>query len=361
MVLRMMEQRQCSAFQPLIPVEYPLGINCHQSVPPEQPWRVPRKDCAPVGGNEHVVTSGICKCPTKALSVTTATVLTYTLHNELNIPMNPILASAIVSVAATLLLSEKLALAALCGSFAGMAKTSVVPTVWSAALLGATCAIILAIFDHMKWFIGYGGRLGFVSQIACTVFFLAIELVTGTLASDVSKAMLADFDFYRESGSQLKADLPIVVLCTIAGALFMRAWKLGTALARLPHRISNTVAAVGMTGIVSGFLPIATIGGPAYCGSFVAMTSPTMMPDIVSLVFASILAGLSQISLSGLLNEGWGGKLGTAAFMGVVLYKLIVMGARFMWLAIQKSRIVHAVQKLRGKGAFRAETQTLPQ
>jgi hypothetical protein len=95
--------------------------------------------------------------------------------------------------------------------------------------------------------------------------------------------------------------------------------------------------------------------------SDVAMTSPAVMPDVASLVFASILAGLSQISLAGLLNEGWGGKLGTAAFVGVGFYKLIVMGIRFIWLTLRKSdRVMHAVQKLRENGEFQAEAQTLP-
>lgn len=379
-MILMMEQRQCSAFQPLTPVEYPLGINCHEAAPPESHTsRVPPKE--QIMKTENVATSRICKCPKQALSVTAATILTYTLHNELKVTLNPVLSSGIVSITSTILLPEKLALAGLCGSFAGMAKTSVVPTVWAAALLGVMCAAILAIFDRMEWFIGYGGRLGFVSQIACTLFFLAIELVSGRLGTDASKAMLADFDFYRDNATEIKSDLPIVVLCTIFGALFMRVWKLWTAKSMLPHRISNSVAAVGMTGILGGFFPIATMGGPAYCGSFVAMTSPAVMPDVASLVFASdvamtspavmpdvaslvfasILAGLSQISLAGLLNEGWGGKLGTAAFMSVGFYKLIVMGIRFIWLTLRKSdRGMHAVQKLRENGEFQAEAQTLP-
>ncbi len=203
----MMEQRQCSAFQPLTPVEYPLGINCHEAAPPESHTsRVPPKE--QIMKTENVATSRICKCPKQALSVTAATILTYTLHNELKVTLNPVLSSGIVSITSTILLPEKLALAALCGSFAGMAKTSVVPTVWAAALLGVTCAAILAIFDRMEWFIGYGGRLGFVSQIACTLFFLAIELVSGRLGTDASKAMLADFDFYRDNATEIKSDLP---------------------------------------------------------------------------------------------------------------------------------------------------------
>lgn len=270
--------------------------------------------------------------------------------------MSAVQASGVVSIASTLLLTENLALAALCGSFAGMAKTAVVPTVWSATLLGIICAGVLAIFDKFKWFIGYGGRLGFISQVACTLMFLATELVARTLGTSTSNAMLADFDVYDESSTDIKSQLFIVVLSTIGGALFMRLWKLGTA--SLPNRISNSVAAVGMTGFLGGFLPI-TVGGPAYCGSFVAMASPAILPNLVSLVFASVLAGLSQISLWGLLNEGWGGKLGTAAFMGVVFYRWITKGIRLFWLVLQKCERIKATQK-RLKRTFRGQSQTLP-
>lgn len=223
-----------------------------------------------------------------------------------------------------------------------MAQTAVVPTVWEAALVGIICAGVLALFDKMEWFFGFGGRLGFVSQCACTLLFLASELVTRTLGTTTSNTMLADFDLYEVKSTEIKAQFPIVVLSIVAGALFMRVWKLATA--KLPNRISNSVAAVGMTGFLGGFLPPATVGGPAYCGSFVAMASPDILPNLAALVVASILAGLSQLSFAGLLNEGWGGKLGTAAFMGVVLYRWLTKLIQFITYMLQKSDRIKAAQ-----------------
>jgi hypothetical protein len=70
----------------------------------------------------------------------------------------------VTGLLATLVLPKKLALAALCGSFAGMAKTAVIPGVGAGLLLGAICAGIVALFDKKKWLIKVGGRLGFCEK-----------------------------------------------------------------------------------------------------------------------------------------------------------------------------------------------------
>jgi hypothetical protein len=267
----------------------------------------------------------------KASAVAAATLVTYALHNQLT-TMGPVQASGIVAIASTLLLPEKLALAALCGSFAGMAKAAVVPTLFSAGLLGVICAGVVGLFDRKAWLIGFGGRLGFIAQCACTLQFLifkygqkawqASEVVEKTLGTTAPAAMLADFSLYEMTTGHIKAQLPPLMLFTVAGALFMRLWKHLTT--KLPNKVSNSVAAVGMTGLLGGLYLPASIAGPAFCGSFVAMASPAILPSLLALVLASVLAGLSQLSLTGLLLGGWGGKLGTAAFLGVVGYRLMI-------------------------------------
>jgi len=357
MMVHVWDNRQCSAFQPVAPYEYPIGVTVHAAVPLTTLKVPPKDDGEPKAekANEKDAFSKVCDSLMEVSAVTAATVATYVLHNQV-ISMGPVQASGIVAIASTLLLPEKLAIAALCGSFAGMVKTAVVSTIWSAALLGVVCAGVLAIFDRKAWFVGFGGRLGFISQCACTLQFLATELVTRTLGSNTSNAMLADFDLYEIHSDQVKMQLPLVVLFTVLGALFMRLWKHTTA--KLPNRVSNSVAAVGVTGLLGGFLP-PTMGGPAFCGSFVAMASPAILPNLLAISSASILAGLSQLALAGFLNEGWGGKLGTAAFMGVVFYRWLTKATSFVMSVFENCDTVKAAQQ-RIESALRTQSPVLP-
>lgn len=288
----------------------------------------------------------------KASAIVAGTVATYALHNQLT-TMGPVAASGIVGILSTLLLPEKLALAALCGSFAGMAKTTVVPTLFSAGLLGLTCTAVMALFDKKTWFVGFGGRLGFIAQCACTTQFLffkygqkawqASAAMQQTLGSVSPTAMIADFGLYEMTTGQIKAQAPPLVLFTVAGALFMRLWKQTTI--KLPNKISNSVAAVSMTGLLGGLYLPASIAGPAFCGSFVAMAAPAILPSLLALVLASVLAGLSQLCLTGLLLGGWGGKLGTAAFMGVVTYRLLLKATNGVASALEKDDEIKTASK----------------
>jgi hypothetical protein len=256
--------------------------------------------------------------------------ITYYLHNRYRI--TPVFASGLVSLLAGILLPEKLALAALCGSFAGMAKMAVIPTVFSAKLLdsalllGIVCAAMLGLFDKNGWLVGKGGRLGTIAQCACTLQFIALKFANHYLKWNAKRpattAALVDLSFEltfkREQLFQL-------MLFSVAGALFMRTYKQLTSRLSSSSRWSQSVAAVGVTGVLGGYAlsPInAGAGSALYCGSFVAMSNPKTLPGIMSLILASALAGASQLALAGVLLGGWGGKLGTAALFGVLTFQL---------------------------------------
>ena len=53
------------------------------------------------------------------------------------------------------------------------------------------------------------------------------------------------------------------------------------------------------------------------------MSAPTKLPTYGALLGASIMGAVSQQSLAGVLLGGWGGKLGTAALMGVLSYNVL--------------------------------------
>lgn len=258
-------------------------------------------------------------CAPKVASIFVATLATHVLNN--NVGMGPILASSWVGVASTLVLPEALALAAFCGSFAGMASTAVAPGLLGGGLLGLTCALAMQLFDSKKWLVGSGGRLGFIAQCACTTYFILMSLFKVSQAP----AALMDANIVRGLSSTF-AQLPSIAVYTVFGAVFVRAWKEAFAELdmnnSLSKRIGNSVSAVSIAGLLGAYL-LPNAAGPVFCGSFVAMSAPDKLPTLSSLILASILAGVSQLALSGFLMGGWGGKLGTAALMGVVSFRTL--------------------------------------
>jgi hypothetical protein len=251
------------------------------------------------------------------------TVLTFVLNNVYQ--LGPVQASGFTSLFVCLVLPEKLAIAAACGSFAGMAKTTVIDGVFASMILGIICAVMMLLFDEQKWLIGVGGRLGFIAQCACTTQVIIASLFRGP--SDAAK-IVGSYPGIKK----LLFDLPSVSLYTVVGAVFMKVWK--EILARLSKhttvlesvykRLSTTVGAVGATGLIATLLSPASVAGPVFCGSFIAMSSQARIRSGSELVGASILGGVSQQLLTGFLLGGWGGKLGTASLMGVLLYNILL-------------------------------------
>jgi hypothetical protein len=145
-------------------------------------------------------------------------------------------------------------------------------------------------------------------------------------------AALADFSLYQQLS--VREQLVPLVLYSVAGALFMRTWKYLTS--KLPKRLCNTVGAVGMSGLVASYILPPTYAGAAFCGSFVAMSNSNTLPSTTALIIASALAGASQLALTGVLLGGWGGKLGTAALLGVLAYQMSKKMAGTMESVFQK-------------------------
>ena len=210
----------------------------------------------------------------KAVTITAATAFTYALNNFYN--LGPILASSITALLSAMILSEKLALAATCGSFVGMAKMAVIPAS-GAVVLGATCASMMALFDSKKWLLGVGGRLGFIAQCACTFQFIISCLF---MTPPASAGLVGT---YPSIGKLIKP-LPSVAFFTAAGAFFMSIWKqvLSEQMKKpnnseietnLYQRLSGSCAAVGATGLLAALALPAAAAGPAFCGSFIVSTS----------------------------------------------------------------------------------------
>lgn len=91
------------------------------------------------------------------------------------------------------------------------------------------------------------------------------------------------------------------------------------------------VIAAGAVGTIASFVPLINKQSnilkvfpfAAYCGAFVGMSAVNVAKDIKFIILASFLAGLFFIFSKNVLN-GFGGKLGTIAFGGVVLASLLI-------------------------------------
>ncbi|MFA0963689.1 hypothetical protein AB9P05_17925 [Roseivirga sp. BDSF3-8] len=94
--------------------------------------------------------------------------------------------------------------------------------------------------------------------------------------------------------------------------------------------ITGTVIAVGVVGVAASFLPslikkawVRSAPSAIYCGAFVGMTSPAVLPGYTFILLAGAAAGLLLVASKNIFN-GYGGKLGTIAFGGVFLVVLLI-------------------------------------
>lgn len=77
------------------------------------------------------------------------------------------------------------------------------------------------------------------------------------------------------------------------------------------------VIASALVGLLGG-LVLPTQSAAIYCGSFAGMSSAALLANGVEMLLAAVVAGLVYVLASGTL-AGFGGKLGTTAFVGTVL------------------------------------------
>ncbi|MBF8436370.1 hypothetical protein I0Q91_04695 [Halanaerobiaceae bacterium Z-7014] len=103
----------------------------------------------------------------------------------------------------------------------------------------------------------------------------------------------------------------------------------------------TVVLASGLVGVIS-HLVLPKYEVPIFCGSFVGMASASLLPGYSYLAFAGIIAGIVYV-LGKFSFNGFGGKLGTTAFIGCVL-AAIFTGQEFVVSSIPQGSL--AVQIL---------------
>lgn len=76
----------------------------------------------------------------------------------------------------------------------------------------------------------------------------------------------------------------------------------------------GVVVGSALVGLLAGLL-YPRLGAAAYCGSFVGMAGPAVLPGYTAVIAAGAVAGLVYVAATGAF-DGFGGKLGTTAFVG---------------------------------------------
>ncbi len=165
----------------------------------------------------------------------------------------------------------------------------------------------------------------------------AVQLCAGTLYAVAATVFVAAAAFTLGEGS-VPAAVAVAGLTVDAGRREFRDAFFGETVnrARLERSDGADALAVAATGPLTyycsvaldlgpvvasalvGLLAALTVGeqaAPAYCGTFVGMVSTTVLPTLLPVAVASAVAAVAFVLAKRVFN-GFGGKLGTTAFLG---------------------------------------------
>jgi len=210
-----------------------------------------------------------------------------------------------------------------------MCSTAIVPTTGLALQLGVLTAIFFEIIIHY-WnaFLGIGGRLGMTAFLATSVIAAQSGVSTGIQASAMT------------INSLTKTSLCIMALWHAIGAVATIALREASD----ESSAADPVRASAVIGLAGGLLlKDKTAALALYGGSFVGMSLPSRLLQGIlpkkgtsprHFTVASILSAFAAAgALGGLVHGitldwnmwpgGWGGKAGSCAFVGCLLFRLL--------------------------------------
>jgi hypothetical protein len=216
--------------------------------------------------------------------------------------LGAVTASALVGLVAGLAV-PRFAVPAYCGSFVGMAGPGLlsVPAVAAAGVLaGVVFVAAKRVFD------GFGGKLGTTAFVGCA----AVVLLTGATP-----------------GVAGPAPSPRVTAVSVAaaGAAAVATYALSI---RLDHGPVIGSAAVGLVaGLAADPLAGGTVAAAAFCASFAGMASPDRLPGEGPVLVAGLLSGALVVAVAPAF-VGFGGKLGTVAFVACLAVRGLLSAGR---------------------------------
>lgn len=241
-----------------------------------------------------------------------------------------VMASSAFTLICSMCFDRRLGQAAFCGSFAGMSSLAVIPS-WQLALVlgGVTSFLFEGLVHYMNAYLGVGGRLGATAFIATSFVAAMTGIPTGVSISALSlkyTGTIASMAFWHAVGS-----VATIVLREVSD----------DSTAADPVRASAVIGLIGALLLHDKSAALAVYGG-----SFVGMSLPSRLmhgilpgkekgegslkpadPTTISLL--STFAGVG--ALGGIVHGatidvgfwpgGWGGKAGSCAFVGCLIYR----------------------------------------
>ncbi len=223
------------------------------------------------------------------LALTAGAYITFFLNHSLG--LGSVLASSTVGLMGAWFF-KRYATAIYCGSFIGMACNLIFnhpSSLFIACLVSGTLFIL-----SRPFFIGYGGKLGFLA-------------FCGTLtASYLFQTPLRTIDALEP------ALYPLVILFIVGAGLFTYALQRSFEM--------DAVSASALVGLLLGLVhptPNHVIVVAAFCASFTGMVSPLKVRRYSEMLFLSLLTSVLYIAIFTLF-DGAGGKLGATAFLTTV-------------------------------------------
>mmetsp|Transcript_30158 Transcript_30158/g.39729 ORF Transcript_30158/g.39729 Transcript_30158/m.39729 type:complete len:352 (-) Transcript_30158:106-1161(-) len=251
------------------------------------------------------------------LVIAVFTYLTWTVNNAGK--FGPVAASSAIGLIVGLL-DEERAVGIFTGTFAAMVSEN---NIWNSGwvvLLGILTALIFKICTHFNFANGVGGRLGLMAQVGCSIT-LSLQYLKGITSSST----FFDPREYEVLSSSFL--LLMIILTPVAAActMYLRC--------NVPS-ICNPVTASSVIGLFGSAISFG-LGGrhsvfakdaslAIYTGSFVGMSSSNRIPNYSGFLLVGFLAGSIHIGFLGIFTGGYGGKLGTIAFLSTLLFQVLL-------------------------------------
>ena len=318
-------------YQQHIPQSYFVTNTSNTKLTPLQASSIPNRGG---GGDASTSSSIISAIDIPRISVTVAgTYLTWLLQQQGY--TNVMASSALTLICCMLSTNASLCQGAFCGTFAGMASKTIIPSWYSALGLGLlTSSLYEVLIESKNKFVGVGGRLGATAFIASLIIAFTIGTPTGL---SLSLSSLPSFNVIMNHLVQNKDVILSMSFWHAVGSI-------GTILcrengddttAKSPVRASAVIGLMGALFLTKNKSAALAV----YGGSFIGMSAPPrlvhgILPgqdskaiSTVRLLSAFAIAGALGGMVHGLtiglgwFNGGWGGKAGFCAFLGCLLYR----------------------------------------
>ncbi|HHN81805.1 MAG TPA: hypothetical protein ENN11_04200 [Methanomicrobia archaeon] len=249
------------------------------------------------------------------VAVIAGTIAAWYLNNELG--LGGVVASAIVGLIGGAVFN-KLSPQIFCGSFVGMCSCSVISTIYYTILFGAVAGVIFVAWKG--YFFGHGGKLGTTAFMA-VLFSLVLLAIAGVEYNAVSDAALESLTVSWFLFVLLVGVISTVATYYLRKDVFIRVFT---------NKCADAVLGSATVGLIAGLLfPEvsatygATLAFVAYSGSFAGMTAfPRIFDRPVHFAIAGIFVAMLYTATVDLVPGG-GGKLGTIAFVSVIITRYI--------------------------------------